>query len=255
MFLANVIREFTTSTYIDIVLTLVLGGALVYVIGKFSKKNVFSYAFISLLVLKLIASIFLLDYLADLLNLLLFAVIAAFCVIYSQEIYRQLSALSSSMRKKLRFHEMSDDEQTNLIKELDNAVKILSADKTGAIITIERKDNLDHYIQSGEVVDAPVTAAMLCTIFYKGTPLHDGALIVRGNTIKAASVYFTPSVKALSGNYGARHRAGLGISEVCDAVTIIVSEQTGRVSISYNGELISINRDNFVEVITDYLKN
>lgn len=250
MLLANGV-DFSSVNYVDIILTLIIGITIVIFVGRFSKRNVFSYSLITLIVLKIVASLVNLYQLADLFNLLMFAVVTAFCVIYSSEIHRQLTLTF----RKIKFHQMTDDEQTSLIKELSDAVKVLSADKTGAIITIERKDSLDHYIQSGDSVEAPVTAAMLCTIFYKGTPLHDGALIIRGNTIKAASVFFTPSVKALSGNYGARHRASLGISEVCDAVTIVVSEQTGRVSIANNGELISVNRDNFADVLEDFLRN
>lgn len=249
--LTNFMREFTLITYIDLALSLVLVIAFVIIMNKFTKNNVMTYVITGIFVLKVIASVFLFEYTSDILSLLLFAIIAAVCVIYAQEIQRQLN----STLTKLKSHEVKTNQQVNLIKELHDAVKILSAEKTGAIITIERKDSLEHYIRSGDAVEAPVTAAMLCTIFYKGTPLHDGALIIRGVTIKAASVFFTPSVKALAGNYGARHRASLGISEVCDAVTIVVSEQTGRISIAYSGELISVSRDNFDKVLADYLNN
>ena len=88
---------------------------------------------------------------------------------------------------------------------------------------------------------------LLTTIFYDGTTLHDGAVIIRGNTIIAASVYYIPTVKAMNGKYGARHRASLGISEVCDAVTVVVSEETGRISLAIDGELQAVTRENFLQ--------
>lgn len=247
----GILQDLTLINYIDFALSAVLLILAAFVLHKYVKNTVITTVVIVIFVLKLIASIFGLSHVSDILNIGIFSLAAAFCVIYAQEIQRQLKA-----RIKLsKLQNITTSQQENLIKELVTAINLLSAEKTGAIITIERKDKLDHYIQSGDAVDAPVTAQMLCTIFYKGTPLHDGALIIRGVTIEAASVFFIPSTKALSGNYGARHRAALGISEVCDAVTIIVSEQTGRVSIAYNGEIISVNRDNITEMLSEYLSD
>jgi len=91
------------------------------------------------------------------------------------------------------------------------------------------------------------------TIFYPGTRLHDGAVIIRDNVIYAASVYYTPTTKALSGKYGSRHRAAIGISEISDSITIVVSEETGRISIAQNGELESVSPDKFIERLTEYM--
>ena len=249
--LTGLFQDFTLITYIDFAISLVLLVLAYLFLQKFVKNNVITLVVIVMFILKFVALLFGLNFVSDILNIGLFCLAAAFCIIYAQEIQRQLNA-----RIKLtKLHDITTSQQENLIKELVTAINLLSAEKTGAIITIERKDRLDHYIQSGDTVDAPVTAQMLCTIFYKGTPLHDGALIIRGVTIEAASVFFIPSTKALSGNYGARHRAALGISEVCDAVTIVVSEQTGRVSIAYSGEIISVNRDNITEVLSEYLRD
>lgn len=86
----------------------------------------------------------------------------------------------------------------------------------------------------------------MITIFYPGTRLHDGAVVIRGNKIVAASVYYSPTTKPLIGKYGSRHRASIGISEICDAVTIVVSEETGRISIAYNGEIESYPSNQFI---------
>ena len=131
---------------------------------------------------------------------------------------------------------------------------MLSSAKIGAIMTFEKKNSLDDYIKQGVKVDAPVSSELLTTIFYPGTTLHDGAVVIRGSNIEAASVYYTPTVKALGGKYGARHRASLGISEVCDAVTVVVSEETGRISLAIDGELIAVTRETFMQVFKEELE-
>ena len=114
-------------------------------------------------------------------------------------------------------------------KKIETAVITLSKQKVGALITFEKKDLLTDVMKSGTIINAPVSAELLQTIFYPGTRLHDGAVIVRNDMILAASVYFTPTTRPLTGKYGSRHRAAIGISEVCDAVTVVVSEETGRI--------------------------
>lgn len=137
--------------------------------------------------------------------------------------------------------------------ELENAVDVLSKTKTGALITIERNTLLDEVMRNGTIINAAINSPLLLSIFYKGTALHDGAVVIRDNMIVAASVYYTPSTKPLSGKVGSRHRAALGISEMSDSVTIVVSEETGRISLAYKGLLQSVSRENFLRVLTDYM--
>ena len=102
-------------------------------------------------------------------------------------------------------------------------------------------------------MNAPITPELLMTIFYPGTRLHDGAVVVRRDLIMAASVYYTPTTKPLTGKFGSRHRAAIGISEVTDSVTVVVSEETGRISLAVAGELIHVTPDNFLRVLEDYI--
>lgn len=134
-----------------------------------------------------------------------------------------------------------------------NAVKTLSGTKTGAIITFEKESLLDDFCKNGVKVDAPITAELLVTIFYPGTRLHDGAVIIHGDKIKSAAVFYTPSTKAFTGKYGSRHRAAIGISEVSDSVTVVVSEETGRISIAVNGQIDSVSEANFLRVFENYM--
>lgn len=144
-------------------------------------------------------------------------------------------------------------DQEDLVNQLVSAVFSLSKTKTGALITIERTNQLTEFIKNGSPIDAPVSAPLLTTIFYNGTALHDGAVVIRDDTILAASVYFTPSTKALAGKVGSRHRAALGISEISDAVSIVVSEETGRISIAYRAALQPVSPEDFRKVLVDHL--
>lgn len=125
------------------------------------------------------------------------------------------------------------------ISELIKACFDMGEVKTGALIVIEQAELLTDYIRTGINLDAILTSQLLINIFEHNTPLHDGAVIVRGNRIVAATCYLPLSDNMeLSKQLGTRHRAGVGISEQTDSLTIIVSEETGQVSVAYRGRLI-----------------
>lgn len=124
------------------------------------------------------------------------------------------------------------------INELVKACFDMGEVKTGALIVIEQKNRLDEYIRTGINVDAVLSSQLLINIFEHNTPLHDGAVVMRGNRIVAATCYLPLSDNMeLSKQLGTRHRAGVGISEVSDSVTIIVSEETGQISVAQEGKL------------------
>ncbi len=137
--------------------------------------------------------------------------------------------------------------------QIDAAVKSLSNSKTGAIITFERNTTLKDIIKNGVPINAPVSSELLLTIFYPGTRLHDGAVVIHNDEIIAASVFYTPSTRPFAVKYGSRHRAAIGISEISDAVTVVVSEETGRISIATNGQLDLVSSENFLNVFTNYM--
>ena len=143
--------------------------------------------------------------------------------------------------------------KNEVFEEITTAVKFLSKKKIGALITFERQMSLDEFLINGVSIDAPVSHQLLQTIFYPGTALHDGAVIIRNNVIISASVYFSPTTRPMKGKLGSRHRAAIGISEVCDAITVVVSEETGRISITANGEMEEIHPDNLFRALEDYL--
>ena len=144
-------------------------------------------------------------------------------------------------------------DREDLYKKVETAVLDLSRSRTGAIITFERNKSLKNFYRNGVAVNAPVTPELLNTIFYPGTRLHDGAVVIHGNQIVAASAFFTLTTQPFAVKYGSRHRAAIGISEVSDAVTIVVSEETGRISIAFNGELEPVDSQNFLRVFENYM--
>ena len=170
--------------------------------------------------------------------------IIAVVVIFQPELRRALEQLGRNKVLGFLVSEnpkvLDDRFNTKTMNEIVKASFEMSKVKTGALIVIERKTPLSEYERTGIVVDGVVTSQLLLNIFEHNTPLLDGAVIVRGNRAVAATCYLPLSDNmSISKDLGTRHRAGLGISEVSDSVTVIVSEETGRVSVAYEGTLKS----------------
>jgi len=168
--------------------------------------------------------------------------IIALVIIFQPELRRALEQLG---RKKIltnifKFESEKDERFSNkTINELIRATFDLAKDKTGALIVLEQEMILQEYEKTGIEIDAVVSSQLLINIFEHNTPLHDGAVIIRDNRVIAATCYLPLSDNMnLSKSLGTRHRAAVGISEVTDSFTIIVSEETGAVSVAVGGELI-----------------
>lgn len=128
------------------------------------------------------------------------------------------------------------------INEIVRACVEMGKVKTGALIVIEQNQSLEEYDRTGIEVDAAVTSQLLINIFEKNTPLHDGAVIISGNRVRSATCYLPLSDNMnLPKHLGTRHRAGVGISETTDSLTVIVSEETGAISVAYKGRLETVN--------------
>ena len=169
-------------------------------------------------------------------------------VIFQPEIRMLLEKLGKTS-VLTRLAALSSNEKEHLVEELVKACTQMSASKTGALISLEQGQDLSDYIKTGTSMNSIVSSELLCSIFQYGTPLHDGAVIIRGVRIACAAAYFPPTTKELPTSYGARHRAAVGISEITDSITIIVSEETGTISIAEAGELKSYTS----EELRDYL--
>ena len=142
------------------------------------------------------------------------------------------------------------------IDELIRASFAMGKVKTGALIVIEDEINLNEYIRTGIDVDAILTSQLLINIFEKNTPLHDGAVIVRGDRVVSATCYLPLSDSLnLSKDLGTRHRAAVGVSEVSDSLTIIVSEETGKVSLASKGEIFHDIDENYMRRQLEHVQN
>ncbi len=169
--------------------------------------------------------------------------ITALIILFQPELRRALENLGQKSVVSLGLFsdtkEVKEEFCASTVDELVKGSFELAKTKTGALIVIEQEVPLKEYEETGIKVDALVTAALLINIFEHNTPLHDGAVVVRGNRITAATCYLPLSENMkLSKDLGTRHRAGVGVSEVTDSLTIIVSEETGKVSIAKNGSLV-----------------
>ncbi|MFA6755239.1 MAG: diadenylate cyclase [Bacilli bacterium] len=244
------------SGIIDFIVTCIALIGFDCFICYFAKRKFVWISCILISVLYVLATIFSLNSL-ELVLIAFLIVISILYLIVNMAETRHLLANKFVPQKVIKTDKTTTDVQIYdheaLYRTINEAVLYLAKHKVGAIITFERKDKLKDIIKNGSILNAPVSYELLITIFYPGTRLHDGAVVIRGNTIVAASVYYTPTTKPLVGKYGSRHRAAIGISEICDAVTVVVSEETGRISIAYNGELESYSPDNFYKAFENMM--
>lgn len=173
--------------------------------------------------------------------------VIAIVIIFQPEIRRGLEHLGRG--SFLNHNQSTNETEEEMIKQLDQAIQYMSKRRIGALISIQMKTGLEEYIETGIPLDADISGALLINTFIPNTPLHDGAVIIKNNRIAVAAAYLPLSdSKLIPKELGTRHRAAVGISEVTDALTIVISEETGEVSITKDNELIRNMSQN------DYLK-
>jgi len=167
-------------------------------------------------------------------------IVIALAVIFQPELRRILEQLGRGQFVVLSQHsELGTAESIHVIDEITAAIISCAKTKTGALIVIEQETGLNDYCDTGIAINADATHELLCNIFVPNTPLHDGAVIIRNGRIQSASCFLPLSDDPdISANLGTRHRAALGISEVSDAFTFIVSEETGIISYTKDGKLV-----------------
>ena len=173
----------------------------------------------------------------------------AIIIIFQPEIRSMLERIGKTNAFS-RITTLLANEKEDLVNKIYDATITLSKEKIGALIAIEQSSSLQDYIKTGVPINAVVSRELLCSIFMTTTPLHDGAVIIQGDKVACASAYFPPTSINLSSRYGARHRAGLGISEVSDALIIVVSEETSAISIAENGRIFTVTEAQ----LKDYLR-
>lgn len=208
---------------------------------------------VGFLLVYLIAFTFQLKIVLSILQIILFWSVGILIIVYDQDIKKGLENIFHSSKGSGTFTD--EQEKQNLIKVIEGAVEYLSERKIGALITIERQDSLNSYIEKAIEINAIASQELLTTLFYPGTATHDGAVIIRKNKIMCAGAYL-PSTERydVPKTLGTRHRAAIGISERYDAITVVVSEETGTVSIAIAGQLereVSLEKVN--KILESYL--
>lgn len=162
----------------------------------------------------------------------------AVIVLFQPEIRRMLDQLGSVRLKRLLGGEKPEQEMFSVISQTVSACESMSRERVGALIVFERDIQLDEYFKTGTVIDGKLSDPMIRNLFFPKATLHDGAIIVRKGRIAAASCVLPLSNSSrISSDLGTRHRAGVGISEITDAVVVIVSEETGAISVAVGGVL------------------
>lgn len=171
--------------------------------------------------------------------------VIALIIVFQQEVRRFLLVLGNRYITQSRFSfarffsSSSDDQETpGLNEEIVRACESMSSKKTGALIVIGRKSSLDMFAEGGEILNAKISAELLETIFFKNSPLHDGAVLIEGGVILAARCPLPVTDQVtIPQHFGMRHRAAVGMSEHSDAMVVVVSEETGHITVVISGEI------------------
>ena len=212
-----------------------------YYVLKSLRKNVkmvlLFKGIIFILILKVVSDVFGLVTIGWLLDYVIEWGILVLIVIFQPEIRNVLEQLGRSQLLG-RHKVLTVDEREKVVYEIVGAMDAMRKTRTGALIVIERDNSLNDYIEKSKKIYADISAELLVTLFFPNNPLHDGGVIIQGDKITSARAVFPTSDNVkISKRLGTRHRAALGIAEITDCISLIVSEETGRLSVAVNGEL------------------
>lgn len=207
-----------------------------------------------ILIVRLISDMFELQTLFWVTDQILLWGFLAIIIIFQPELRRALEQLGRGKffsRSGVR----EEENQEKMVESIVKAVEYMAKRRIGALISVERETGMGDYIETGIEMDSNITAELLINIFIPNTPLHDGAVILQKERIAAAACYLPLSESPfISKELGTRHRAAIGISEVTDSITIVVSEETGSISLTKNGNLHrGLDKDTFKEMLTNEL--
>jgi len=239
--------EYLNFNFLDF-LDIILVAFLLYSVYKLIKGTVAINIFLGIAIIYLIWKLteaLKMELLSDILGKFIGGGFIALIIVFQQEIRRFLLMLGSTnftskrnFLKQIKFLKSEMIESTN-VDAILNACKDMGKTKTGALIVIKRNNSLDFVKHSGDVMNAEINKPILKSIFYKNSPLHDGAVIIEDNKIVATRVILPNAREAnIPLRFGLRHRAGIGISDKTDAVVLVVSEETGEISYIKDGQFV-----------------
>lgn len=233
-FLENLKQNSSPLLIVDILIVAIF-FYWIYVFLKETRAMRILYGLFFLLILMALGKLLDLVLLNWILKSLMTVIVVAIPIVFQPELRAALEKLGrTKLLGELSFSKKDNDQ---VINELLTAVHMLSKQKIGALIVLKRHDGLREYIDNGIEVDATVSAEILSSIFFPKSPLHDGAVIIRGDKIVSASSVLPVSQVNLGGNLGTRHKAALGVTEDSDALVLVVSEETGNISLAIGGKI------------------
>jgi uncharacterized protein (TIGR00159 family) len=224
-----------------------------------SGMNIFAVLLTFVVVWFLVSYVFQMELLGSIINKVANVGIILIVILFQDEIRNFMAKLFSRTatnglvkRVKKIIFKVDDSTRTSGVEQITQAVFNCSKTKTGVLIEIEQEAELTHYGLSGEVIDAEINSRLIENIFFKNTPLHDGAMIISKDRIMAAGCILPVSNRTdIPKHLGLRHRAGLGMTEKTDALVVIVSEETGRVSCMHQGGLkLNVNKEYLTSFLT-----
>ena len=174
-------------------------------------------------------------------------------IIFQPELRRALEYIGRvQLSNILKYKDTTRDTKEHIIKAVVDSARHMARRRIGALIVMENNTGLDEYVESGIKINSEVTSELIINIFIPNTPLHDGAMIIDRSSIRAASCVLPLSDnRSIASSYGTRHRAALGLSELTDSIIIVISEETGKISICQNGRLVT---DFSEKELTKYLE-
>lgn len=262
MTLNSIVANFQTFKLVDLLDILIIAFLIYQLLGFVNRTRAGQLAKGALIVMAvyLVANILNMRTVTWLLNSLLQVGLLTLVVLFQPEIRRALERMGQTDQWAYRFFNKNRYNDTSLkgawrsaIIAICDAAERFSETKTGALIVLERNTNLSEIVRTGTPVNSAVNLEVLGTIFYEGTPLHDGAAIIEDGRIKAAGCVLPLSNNLDMGkDMGTRHRAGLGMSENSDAIVVVVSEETGIISLAKNGVLIRrLDRQNLFNLLQE----
>ncbi len=239
-------QRFTWASLLDILLVAAFFAIFLYLLRDTEGQTLMRGVLVVVIIITLLTSMVNLPAFSWLVSTLTPVLILSIPVIFAPEIRRGLGRMGKLGRfsfLRAKRSQRATEQMNKTIEAVSAAAVQLSERRHGALIVIRRQQYLDQYYKNGVMIDSEVTPQLLLQIFYPNTPLHDGAVIIEDNRVKAASCVMPLSSSgvlyvSVERSLGLRHRAALGISEVSDAIAVVVSEETGTISIAQQGRLI-----------------
>ena len=253
--------EFLHFSWIDI-LDILMVAALIYLVFRWIRGSTAINIFIAIIlvvIVRVIAEAIGMKMISSLLGTLIDMGAVALVVIFQPEVRRFLGSLGrkagTTLEQRNFLQKLFPGLQarrvdTRALQEITEACREMAAQKTGALILIQHKNSLEDIIATGDTVDAEIGRRLIMNIFFKNSPLHDGAMVIGGNRIIAARCTLPITERTdLPARYGMRHQAAIGISEQCDADVIVVSEETGGISFVRGGQISPVDTINTLNLL------